>query len=104
MVKNSQVKNEETVKELFNKTLFLRNQSKVSKGWILDVLNCVDAIKKNNFTLEEVYRFEDNLKLKYPNNNFIKDKIRQQLQLLRDEGFIEFVSRGKYRKINNGKL
>lgn len=104
LVKNSQVRNEESVKELFNKTLFLRNQSKVSKGWILDVLNCVDAIKKNNFTLEEVYRFEDNLKLKYPNNNFIKDKIRQQLQLLRDEGFIEFVSRGKYRKINNGKL
>ncbi|MBL7991777.1 MAG: restriction endonuclease, partial [Candidatus Kapabacteria bacterium] len=33
-------------------------------------------------------------------NNFIKDKIRQQLQVLRDKGIIEFVSRGIYQKKN----
>ena len=32
-------------------------------------------------------------------NNFIKDKIRQQLQILRDKGVIDFISRGIYRKI-----
>jgi type II restriction enzyme len=69
-----------------------------SKGWILDVMTCVDAIKKNEFTLDEVYKFEEKLKTKYPNNNFIKDKIRQQLQLLRDKGIIEFTGRGKYKK------
>jgi len=37
--------------------------------------------------------------MKYPNNNFIKDKIRQQLQLLRDKGILEFTSRGNYRKL-----
>ncbi|VDH02729.1 DpnI domain-containing protein [Bergeyella zoohelcum] len=99
LVKNSQVVNEEIVKASFNKTLFLRQQSKVSKGWILDILNCVDSIKKDNFTLDEMYKFEEKLKIKYPNNNFIKDKIRQQLQLLRNKGIIEFTGRGKYRKI-----
>ena len=62
-------------------------------------MTCVDLIKKQSFTLEDVYSFEEKLKLKYPNNNFIKDKIRQQLQLLRDKGFIEFTTRGNYQKV-----
>ena len=33
----------------------------------------------------------------YPGNQNIKPKIRQQLQYLRDRGFIDFVSRGSYR-------
>jgi type II restriction enzyme len=37
------------------------------------------------------------LRNKYPNNNFIKDKIRQQLQKLRDKWYLEFLERGKYR-------
>lgn len=99
IVKDSKTVNREVVKTMFNKTLFLRAKSKDAKGWILDVLKCVDSIKKDSFTLDEVYRFEEQLKLKYPNNNFIKDKIRQQLQVLRDKGIIEFVGRGSYKKI-----
>ncbi|PWE25349.1 restriction endonuclease, partial [Aliarcobacter skirrowii] len=37
------------------------------------------------------------LKTKYPNNNFIEDKIRQQLQILRDKNYLTFESRGKYK-------
>jgi type II restriction enzyme len=62
-------------------------------------MNCVDAIKKDSFTLKEIYAFEHSLKKKYPNNNFIKDKIRQQLQFLRDKGIIEFKNSGTYKKI-----
>lgn len=99
LVKNSEIINQNLVKETFNKTLFLRTKTKDAKGWILDIMNCVDLIKKETFTLDEVYKFEEKLKLKYPNNNFIKDKIRQQLQILRDKGIIEFVSRGIYKKV-----
>lgn len=67
-------------------------------------MKCVDSIKNNSFSLDEVYNFENQLKLKYPNNNFIKDKIRQQLQILRDKGIIEFSGRGNYKKIINGKI
>jgi len=104
LVKNAQIINQDIVKETFNKTLFLRTKNKDAKGWILDIMTCVDLIKKENFTLDEVYKFEEKLKLKYPNNNFIKDKIRQQLQILRDKGIIEFKGRGIYKKINYEKV
>lgn len=100
MVKDAQPVKKEIVKESFNRTLFIREQSADIKSWILDIMNCVDSITKDKFTLEDIYAFENKLKLKYPNNNFIKDKIRQQLQVLRDKGIIEFVSRGNYKKIN----
>lgn len=98
IVKNSQTVNRDVVKESFQKTIFLRNKSAESKGWILDIMKCIDLINKDTFTLDDVYKFESKLKLKYPNNNFIKDKIRQQLQQLRDKGIIEFIGRGNYKK------
>lgn len=104
LVQDSKLINKKIVENAFNKTLFLREKSNDSKGWILDLMICVDSIKKETFSLEDVYRFENKLKLKYPDNNFIKDKIRQQLQVLRDKGVIEFVSRGSYKKIKYGNI
>ena len=89
----------ENVIKKWKQGTFLREQNEDSRGWLLDIMNCVDAIQKDEFTLDDVYRFEENLKMLHPNNNFIRDKIRQQLQLLRDKGVLEFVSRGVYRKI-----
>ncbi len=104
LVKDSKLIDRKIVESSFNKTLFLREKSSDSKGWILDILRCVDLIKNETFALEDIYQFEDKLKLKYPSNNFIKDKIRQQLQVLRDKGIIEFVSRGNYKKIKYGNI
>jgi type II restriction enzyme len=100
LVKNSKLIDKKLVSEAFNQTLFLRDKAKDAKGWILDIMRCVDEINKESFTLDEMYMFENSLKEKYPNNNFIKDKIRQQIQLLRDKGLVEFVGRGKYKKIS----
>jgi type II restriction enzyme len=99
LVKNTEIINREKVKESFSRTLFIRDKSLDSKGWILDILKCIDLIPNKDFKLEDIYKFETNLKLKHPNNNFIKDKIRQQLQLLRDRGLIEFKGNGNYKKI-----
>lgn len=103
IVKDSKTIDAKLVKESFQKTIFLRNKSLESRGWILEIMKCVDSIGKDVFTLDDVYKFEKKLKLKYPNNNFIKDKIRQQLQQLRDKGIIEFVGRGNYKKSINEK-
>ena len=65
----------------------------------MDIMNCVDKINENSFTLEQIYAFENQLKVKHPENNHIKDKIRQQLQYLRDKGLLEFTSRGNYKKV-----
>ena len=47
--------------------------------------------------LDDVYTFEGQLSALYPNNRHVKQKIQQQLQVLRDHGYLDFVSRGYYR-------
>ena len=47
------------------------------------------------FTL---YNKEIELQKLFPDNNHIKDKIRQQLQFIRDDGVIVFHGNGKYEK------
>lgn len=69
-----------------------------NRGWLFDVLNCINEIPDKEFKLNDVYRFIEVLKEKHINNNHIEAKIRQQLQLLRDKGYIEFLERGHYRK------
>lgn len=81
------------------KTAFLREHSLSKKGWVLDVLNCVEEIGQNEFTLDDVYKFENYLSELHPENNHVKSKIRQQLQVLRDAGILEFMARGRYRVI-----
>lgn len=97
LVKGQQVIPRDHVTQQFQKTLFLREQSTISRGWTLDILQCIDRLG-TTFSLNQVYAFADELKTKHPHNNHIPDKIRQQLQVLRDKGMIEFLSRGHYRK------
>lgn len=100
LVRDGQIAKQRQVQENFQKTLFLRNKTKDARGWTLDILNCIDRIPKKNFTLSDVYAFEKELQEQYPNNHFVKDKIRQQLQVLRDKNIIEFIGRGQYRKLD----
>lgn len=81
------------------KTDFIKQYNLNARGWILDVLNCVNMIEDSEFTLNQMYQFEQILASKYLNNHHIKDKIRQQLQILRDKGILEFLGNGRYRKI-----
>lgn len=53
----------------------------------------------HDFTLEDIYQFEPELATLHPDNKHVKDKIRQQLQVLRNKNYLEFVSRGRYRLI-----
>lgn len=69
-----------------------------ARGWLLDVLHCVNTIEEDVFTLEKMYAFEAELAEKHPDNRHIREKIRQQLQQLRDRGVILFLEKGLYRK------
>lgn len=66
------------------------------RGWALDVLNALRLLQKSRFTLTEVYAFTDVLQRLHPQNLHIREKIRQQLQRLRDMGLVEFLGRGEY--------
>ncbi|NOZ69725.1 MAG: NgoFVII family restriction endonuclease [Deferribacteres bacterium] len=83
--------------------IFQSGQSSILRGlsgWKKDVFKCLVKIKKDIFTLDEVYRFERHLFNLHPENRNVKPKIRQQLQILRDMGLIEFTNRkGEYRKL-----
>ncbi len=71
-----------------------------SRGWLMDVLNCVNRICTQQFTLQDMYCFEKELQLKHPENHNVKPKIRQQVQFLRDKGFVQFLGNGRYLKMN----
>jgi type II restriction enzyme len=67
------------------------------RGWTLDALNALRSLRKRSFTLAEAYSLEDELGRLHPANRHIRDKIRQQLQILRDAGLLDFLGRGEYR-------
>jgi len=88
----------EKVLEKWQKTAFLKDIKKDNlKGWILDIMNIVEFLNKEKFSLKEIYAFENDLKKLHPENKNIKAKIRQQLQFLRDKWYLEFLERGKYK-------
>lgn len=66
------------------------------RGWTLDVLAAVRSLGKQSFTLAEAYSLESEIAKLHPANRHVRDKIRQQLQVLRDAGLLDFVSRGAY--------
>lgn len=87
------------VLEQWRATLFLRETSQTARGWLLAVMGAVEAIGRPEFTLDEVYAQEARLAALYPGNNNVRAKIRQQLQVLRDRGWLAFGERrGTYRR------
>jgi len=67
------------------------------RGWTLDVLNAVRSLHKPDFSLADIYAHAGQLARLHPNNAHIREKIRQQLQLLRDLGLLDFLGAGGYR-------
>lgn len=95
-VRDGQALAKEAVLGKWRETLFLRRQSAEARGWLIEVMKCVEAIGRPRFDLDEVYGFEPHLAALYPNNRHVRHKIRQQLQVLRDMGYLEFLGRGSY--------
>lgn len=75
----------------------LKSQKKAFGAKVLDVAFRTMSERKKEFELDDVYAFAAKLSKLYPNNRHVKQKIRQQLQFLRDRGYLDFVSRGFYR-------
>lgn len=97
-IKNRKIEPKEKILENWNRTLFLREEKEnLTKGWLLDIMRCIDKLNKKEFTLEEIYAFEKELSILHPDNKHIKDKTRQQLQFLRDKGYLDFIVKGKYK-------
>jgi type II restriction enzyme len=74
-----------------------RRAMSVRNTWRDDVKHCILQLNKREFSSGEIYLFEGDLKQRHPGNNNVREAIRLMLQQLRDEGFIDFVSWGRYR-------
>lgn len=98
IIRNGVVLPVQDVVSQYHRVFNLQTKSVESRGWLMDTLYLVERLDET-FTLNQMYAFVEELKLKHPDNNHIQDKIRQQLQFLRDKGIIEFKGRGIYRRI-----
>jgi len=85
------------VRQAYQKVRPLEKLSVKKRGWTLDVLNVVRSLGKSDFHLSDVYAHADALAQLHPNNRHVRDKIRQQLQVLRDLRLLHFLGDGSYR-------
>ena len=81
-----------------------QQREQIKEGsWLAEVLKCIQKLGTKKFNLNQVYQYENELSKIFPNNKHIKAKIRQQLQILREKGLIEFIdNNGNCINKNNG--
>jgi type II restriction enzyme len=89
----------ETPRTAFTRLHFLSSMPSEKRGWAASLLNLLRQLPGEHFSLSDAYSFEGHLAGLYPANNNVRPKIRQQLQVLRDAGIIQFEARGLYRFI-----
>jgi len=86
----------EIVNKNWRKMFFLNTKKSDGKSWLVDVLKCVNDLNEHSFSLTQLYKYKDYLKDLHPKNSHVEEKIRQQLQILRDNKVLLFRSRGIY--------
>ncbi|MGC1381512.1 MAG: DpnI domain-containing protein [Candidatus Baltobacteraceae bacterium] len=61
-----------------------------------------DVVSKlpRDFALVDVLKQRPRFEQEFPNNRFIDAKVRQSLQVLRDQGLLRFVSPGRYQRLD----
>jgi len=67
------------------------------RGWTTLTLAVVRSLQARQFTLKDLYDKEKEFSDLYPYNKNILPKIRQQMQVLRDLGYLRFLGSGIYR-------
>lgn len=87
----------DTPRAAFGRLQFLAKMPVGRRGWAASLLNLLRQLPNDRFSLTDAYGFEASLATQYPANNNVRPKIRQQLQILRDAGILQFESRGLYR-------
>ncbi len=96
IVSNGSTIAERQVRREFSRIRRLAELSPTVRGWTLDVLTAIRKLGKTRFSLQELYGLEPYLHSIHPHNQNVRPKIRQQLQVLRDLGLVEFLSPGSY--------
>lgn len=96
IVKNEKILDKNQINKTWRKMFFLNKTNPEFRGWTSDVLKVVEDLQKD-FSLTDIYKYEEYFRELHPLNNNIKAKIRQQLQILRDNKIIDFLGNGEYK-------
>lgn len=96
LVRERKIISPAVVRQNFERFRFLSEKRYDVRGWTADVLKTIRELGKKEFTLDEAYSFDKQLQRLHPDNRNIRPKIRQQLQILRDKGILEFKGSGRY--------
>lgn len=96
IIRNGVMEPKDKARKAFARLENLATLSSSERGWAGAVLNVLRRLPNRTFTLTDVYSFEGELQRLYPQNQHVRAKIRQQLQVLRDAGLLVFSRRGHY--------
>jgi type II restriction enzyme len=97
VVKAGEIAPAAEVRRQFKRVKPLQEVGAKERGWTLDVLTAVRRLCKQEFTNNDAYAFAHELEQLHPDNRHVRDKIRQQLQVLRDAKLLIHVSSGVWR-------
>lgn len=102
VVSDEQALPPEDVRNAWDQFSFLGTAENAKGGWGADTLMCIREMRKatepKDFYLQDFYRaFQVRLGSLHPENKNVQAKIRQQLQVLRDNGVLQFLGDGRYR-------
>ncbi len=97
LVRAGQSVSPSSVRAQYQRLLPLKEIAAPERGWTLDVLNVARRLGRSEFTNEDMYAHRDELQRLHPENRHVTDKIRQQLQVLRDTGLLTHIGRGRWR-------
>lgn len=87
---------QQKIQKSWSATEVFEEYAGAERGWITVTLGIVESIESRLFSIHDVYAHEERVSRLFPNNRNVKAKLRQQLQLLRDMGLIEFRGNGSY--------
>lgn len=100
LVEEAQARPKSEVVHAWRSTIFRRDKTDLrARSWLLSVMRSVDTYGGRAFSLKEIYAFEGSLAERFPSNRNVKAKIRQQLQILRDQGYLELLGGGCYQRL-----
>ena len=99
VIQDSKVVNPAAVRAAFAASKRFGEIPLQQRGWTGLVLAAIRKLGKDQFTAADINQYADEMHRAYPENNNIEAKIRQQLQVLRDLGYLEFLARGNYRVV-----
>jgi type II restriction enzyme len=97
VIHNGQALPNRAVRHEYDRLRPLQELDSEKRGWTLDVLQIIRSLEMAEFTLRDAYAHAKELTNLHPKNFHVHEKIRQQLQVLRDLGVIDFLGRGNYR-------